>query len=258
MIPPISLPPSRLLASVLVLFLLNCAGCEFAAVQVLKTVTPGRSGSLLVSAADQGDLEFVKELIVTGRNAIEERACRVCFTALIAASSKGHLPVVQYLLGAGADPNSEASDNGKIETSLTLAASRCHAEVVTALATSGAQPRFIDGTGRYVLAEVIAAWNTPCSWDANAQLKTARALLQFGADPNMSNGTRERPLVIAAGMGNLAMAKLLLDFGADVHGQSKPGGITPMRAARSVEKLSREYPRAQEIESLLIARGAQY
>lgn len=50
-----------------------------------------------------------------------------------------------------------------------------------------------------------------------------RALLKYGADPDLPNGTGETPLMIAAGMGELECVQVLLEAGANLRCTNRTG-----------------------------------
>eukprot|EP01047_Picozoa_sp_COSAG01_P035922 COSAG01_NODE_2781_length_7087_cov_36.916428_9_plen_187_part_01 len=91
----------------------------------------------LVDAAYAGDLATVNSLLATaaGRATIDEPDGRAGYTALIWAALLGHTPVVEALLGAGADATVEDDDGN---TALRYAAG--NGRTPTVLALLRAQP----------------------------------------------------------------------------------------------------------------------
>ena len=94
----------------------------------------------LTTAASNGELELVRELLAAGAPANEgpdgeNEAPRSL--ALVLAASNGHLEVVRALLEAGADIHSE---DKFMQTPLFLAASKGRAKVVKLLLENGADP----------------------------------------------------------------------------------------------------------------------
>jgi len=89
-------------------------------------------------AADEGDLDKVKELVEKGNNvnAFDED---LSFTPLHYAVKGEHIEVVKYLLSVGADVN--AHDEEKIgETPLGEVAANCSYEMAELLVKAGANP----------------------------------------------------------------------------------------------------------------------
>ena len=74
------------------------------------------------------------------------------------------------------------------------------------------------------------------------------ALLKAGADPNVTYGAGETPLMLAARTGNLNAVKLLLDRAANVNGAEEFKGYTPLMFAATENQA--------EVAKLLIEYGA--
>lgn len=64
-------------------------------------------------------------------------------------------------------------------------------------------------------------------------VERVRALLQAGADPNLSNRYGSNPMQLAAEVGDAAIIKLLLDAGADVDSPNPEGQTALMLVART-------------------------
>ncbi|OWK10822.1 hypothetical protein Celaphus_00005281, partial [Cervus elaphus hippelaphus] len=156
----------------------------------------------LMIAAEQGNLEIVKELIKNGANCNLEDLDN--WTALISASKEGHLHIVEELLKCGA--NLEHRDMGGW-TALMWACYKGRTEVVELLLSHGANPSV---TGlQYSVYPII--------WAAGrGHADIVQLLLQNGAKVNCSDKYGTTPLVWAARKGHLECVKHLLAMGADV------------------------------------------
>ena len=120
---------------------------------------------------------------------------------LLSASVCGHLPVVEALLQAGAEPN--AVDWAETPP-LVGAAAQGHAEVVDRLLSAGAE---VDaGTGFTALEEAIV----------NGHDVVVRQLLRNGADVDRRNEDGGTPLMVAAATGHLSIVRTLVEAGADI------------------------------------------
>lgn len=66
---------------------------------------------------------------------------------------------------------------------------------------------------------------------SRGDVAAVRALLEEGADPNVAQGDGLTALHVAAQEGNLKIARLLLDAGANVEAKTRIGGYTPLHLA---------------------------
>lgn len=80
---------------------------QFATVDDIKTMES--PGARLVTAASDGDMTLVKELLDEGIDVNSRDWDKL--TAIIAASSRGHLTLVKFLLSQGADVNAADKDS---------------------------------------------------------------------------------------------------------------------------------------------------
>jgi uncharacterized protein len=182
------------------------------------------------------------------------------FTALHYAAREGCAACVQYLLTAGADPDSEDPDR---ETPLLLALENMHFDTAAVLVKGGADLDKWDLFGRspvYMAADVstlptkgngaVAVLPSP---DKLTAVDVGRMMLEKGANPNIQLKRRPpyrdvpqdrggdtmlaqgaTPLLRAARGGDDKFVSLLLEYKARVDLPSKEG-ITPLMAAAGVD-----------------------
>lgn len=135
------------------------------------------AGGRLDEVLDLLDRTDVHALDLNGR---DEQGC----TALLLASSEGHLTVVEALIDAGASVTMAAVDG---ETALHAAARMGHDLVVQRLAQAGADVNARDEDGSTPLH--IAAWN--------AQAPTIERLLGLGARADARDHDGDTPVAVA-------------------------------------------------------------
>jgi len=163
------------------------------------------------------------------------------YTALQAASAKGHVTIVRYLLDnnfALANETSEHSTVG-LENPLQAAACHGHLRIVQLLVANGAEivrPYKKNGMG------------PPLFLAADARhLDVVQYLLEKGADVNQAAQPGNRTALLAAcRKSDVEMVQILLDWGADVNLESKNGTALKCACANS-------HP---EVVSMLLKRGA--
>jgi ankyrin repeat protein len=188
----------------------------------------------LMAAARTGKVDAVQLLISKGSfvNAADPFQEE---TALMWASSEGHLEVVKTLLAAGADPNLKAHVSLITErknadhpsggfTALMFAVRNGHEDVVEALVKGGADLKLTNADG--ATATIVAI--------VNDRFDLAKELIDLGADPNdgslyfavdmhdatidmrAHDGSRLQPSHPNK-MTSLSLVKALLDLNADVN-----------------------------------------
>jgi ankyrin repeat protein len=214
---------------------------------------PERGARPLYYAALCGFPEIVEHLTLKYPQYASARG-GVCGTALHAASFKGHLQVVRYLLQHGVDVNARdsgqetplllASFQGRgdvvqclldyganvdlrdqfLNTPLNLAADWRHFDVVRLLLEHNADVNSQENRGLTPLHQVVMG----TSFEA-VRLHIARLLLKHGANPNARNHELRTPLhVLSQRPDLLDVLRVLLEHGADLDAEDKDGK-TPLQ-----------------------------
>ncbi len=193
----------------------------------------------LMSATEHGHAHCVAELLAAGAQV--NAAMGNGWTALMSAANSGHAEALHALLAAGADSNRARSDG---VTALMLAADSGYHAITSALLKAGAHPNATDVEGRTALFLAAASKKRT----AGDRHDTVAALLQAGASANQRyTATGMTPLMACALNGDAAVARALLDAGADVAHVSAEGYAALTYAARNGN---------EPVVSALLASGA--
>lgn len=190
-------------------------------------------GTALMLASTEGHLEIVKYLISKGAdiNAKSDKG----WTALMAASGeKGHLDVVKYLISKGADINAR-NDDGR--TALMNAATYSgNLEIVKALVEGKGGLLSVFSKGVDVNAKDDNGETALMGACGNGHLEIVKYLISKGADINAkAEATRFRgttALILASMYGHLEVVKYLVSKGADVNAKSD-SGMTALNVAKT-------------------------
>lgn len=155
----------------------------------------------LYTAAEKGDLAAV-QLILAGGGVDINKSGAYQQSPLFIASMKGHLPVVNRLLAAGAN-----KDKGNVNqaTPLYVAALNGYLPIVERLLQAGAnkdKPNIKQATPLFAAA-------------SGGHVAIVERLLAAGADKEKSNINHATPLFIAAANGHVAVVERLLAAGAN-------------------------------------------
>lgn len=187
----------------------------------------------LTWAAECGRTDIVHVLL---NNGAEFRASNELGpTALSWSAWRGHVDVVRVLLQFGADKN--AQDNYGC-TALVNACINDKLAVIEELLHQKADPNIADDFARCPIGIAVE----------HANYKIAKLLCKAGADLQVFLPNEETLLHWASFRGNIEMAKLLLDFGANVNHPNKTDLATPLIAAVANGHIN--------ISKLLLDRGA--
>ncbi|KAL4425129.1 hypothetical protein ABPG77_008234 [Micractinium sp. CCAP 211/92] len=170
----------------------------------------------ILRAACAGDLAALEAILADTPAAIceteDQGACAIHY-----AAANGHLPCVQALLAAGADPSVPAAHGA---APLALAASYGHTPILRALLAAGA-----DMEATCPLSRDIDAPMTALQWAAwEGHEECLRALLAAGASLEPQRGAEFYPaLSLAAGEGHKGCVCALLEAGAPVEARGSDG-----------------------------------
>jgi ankyrin repeat protein len=176
----------------------------------------------LTLAATNGNAAVVGALLEAGAN--PNVASPEGETVLMDAARSGNLAVVDRLIAAGADVN--ARDTWRNETAVMRAASENHADVVKRLAAAKADvnvrskalayPNVREDFSTMVFTAIPKGGFTALMLAAREGAHgAAAALLEAGADPNVTDPEGTTALVIAIINAHYDLAAMLIDNGAD-------------------------------------------
>lgn len=232
--------------------LLLDAGADIGATTRLGELTP------LFMAAKNGNAEIVRLLLEAGASATATNTNGT--SPLMLAAASGDVPTIAVLLEHGADVNARDTTNG--QTALMFASALGRVEAVEHLAKAGADLDAVthvtevvtlgerlkaEGKERDVSLEgsrnpTIMGGQSALHFAAReGHLDTVRALLTAGASPDRVNAADKMSVLTAAIInGNLDIAMLLLDFGADPNLASTTG-LTPLFATVDAQWAARTW-----------------
>ena len=232
------------------LLVINATDARSSIVRVLlqSTVCMKAVHSSLICAAKGGHEEVTRLLLDHGADVEAADEDEDGQTALMAASEAGSVAVTKLLLGHGADV-ATATNNGK--TALMFAAACGHEAVTKLLLDHGADVAAATKNGQTSPTYLCRAV-TMCLLDHGADVAATNSHAGAHATtvPSTSNSTNSHgftALMAAAQHGHEAVAKLLLDHGADV-AAADSNGVTALMAAA-------QHGHA-EVEKLLLDHGA--
>jgi len=236
------------------------------------------TGLPLVNAARGGHLELVKFLLHRGANPNQpEPGFAPYGGALLAAVNGKHLEVAKVLLEHGANPNQEGESSGNC-MSMTgavgapkemqellasyggvLGADMADVQTLAAMLHANPKLRVNEDFGnrnrmRLILRfqpEILRRVPDPTPWWSLATPKDAefaRWLMESGLDPNRPNWLGITLLHRCAAKGEIEIAQVCLDFGADIDAVETDSSSTPLACAARAGK--------KEMVEWLLSKGA--
>jgi uncharacterized protein len=174
------------------------------------------------------------------------------FTPLMYAARQGAIDAARVLLDAKADVNATDPDG---TTALVIAIINAHYDLGALLLTRGADPEIADASGMGALYAAVdmhtLTWMqgrpAPKTTDRLSSVDLVRLLLEAGANPDAALttplllrhhalgdpalGAGATPLMRTAKTGDIAVMRMLLDYGADPNVVQKNGTTLVMVAA---------------------------
>lgn len=176
-------------------------------------------GARLIAAAADGDKKLVQSLLTKDKIDANSRDWDD-LTALIPASSAGHIDVVKVLLDANADVTLGDKDG---ITPLMEASIMGHLDIVNLLIDAGAEVDAKASSG------VTALWLATGEGKADV----VEALLNKHADPNNARSDGITALMTSSANGHADSVSILLQNGADATAVDQEGLTPLMNAAES-------------------------
>jgi len=183
------------------------------AAQLDRANVAGSTPLIVAALANRG--EVAKRLIEAGAKV--DVVNRQGETALSAAAFNGAADLAGLLLARGAKPDTiDETGNGVI----AYAAARGAEPIVAMLLDAGVDP---NARYRADLTALMWAAGHPDNTSADAALRTVELLLSRGAEVELVDDRGRDALMIAAELGHAAIARALLDAGADRTLRDKTG-----------------------------------
>lgn len=160
----------------------------------------------LIKAAKADELQDILALLTRDNVNVRDKASGT--TALEHAIQNGNREMVQVLLLAGADANSQ---NESKQTALMLMGEESTADIAWDLIHSGAKVNVKDGDGDTALMEAAMVNNVGILY----------VLLQAGAKVDEKNDAGQTALMLAASTGQMKNVRALIAAGADMNARDK-------------------------------------
>lgn len=183
----------------------------------------------LIRAAENGDLNAVKELLAKGVDVNAQTELSKGLkrnTPLIAAVRRSRVEIVTFLLTARANPNLSGATG---ENALSSAVATGNLDIIRMLLKHGADPNIKNFAGDTPLMYAITTGN----------MDIIKILLDHGAEANVKNSAGTSPLMYAVdgrvrdNQKMTAIVRMLIAAGADVNGKDKQGRTVLLFAVQS-------------------------
>ncbi|KAF3054827.1 Ankyrin repeat domain-containing protein 50 [Daldinia childiae] len=196
----------------------------------------------LQKAAARGKLSIIQLLLEYGAEVNSKRENEI--PALVKAAEGGHADIVAELLKHNADPNGR---NRNAQTALFSACLKGFNKVVETLLEGRANVEAQDKEGRSPLLFLASEKPGKGKWT----IDTLKLLLNNGANLEVKDQIGRTPLLWAATNGNVELAHILLEMGADIAATNNRGRTALHLAAESHHK-----EQHQDMVKLLLNYGA--
>lgn len=181
----------------------------------------------LIVAARHGRLQAVRTLLHAPATKVNLEDIRG-HNALSAAAAQGHLAICDLLLGFG-EARLERQSPVKSKHPLLLAASQGHSPICELIIKQGVDIDIADSDGR------TALWHAAeCR-----QIGCCESLLKASANPDHISFRHGSVLMVAVGNDDLGLLNLLLDWGADLTGDTAPGLLRAAAGNNGVDMVKR-------------------
>ena len=207
----------------------------------------------LLRSAEKGDLASVQRFAKKGANI--EAKDQSGSTPLMIAVGNADTAMVKFLLDRGASVDTRSTDGANV---LMEAAQMGRVSIVEMLLQKETDQRALNEAifrGIEYQPVIIRQESSKLSSeDADPFAKTAKLLLDKGADINARNEEGATFLIEAAGFGRLAIVKMLLHRGGELEARSNDGG-TALHAAACDCALA-TMPDTYDVVKLLLEKGA--
>jgi ankyrin repeat protein len=224
--------------------LFGCGKSKDQAIQDLTRLNLKFSPDDFVRSAESGDLKAFQLFLDAGMDVNSVNSSGL--TALMAAAQKGRIEITSKLIQQKANLDFQGKDG---TTALMLAAENNQLDIVKALLKNNADPNLLDHGGWTALMKAVYRGNAKCveaiaeksRQEVNRGLliaalmghtEIAKILLEYGAEVDSKADDGRTPLMFAASKGNAELVALLLKSGADPALADKSGATAASLATQ--------------------------